>query len=77
MNPSTSTPPARRPGRRPSTWRRWAGLLLASALALSGAVTLPSDPAAAASKVPNVAALAGNLTKQKLTWETCDLGRPD
>ncbi len=74
MNPLTPHNPGRRTSRRTSTWRRWAALLIAPTLALSGAITVTAGPAAAASKVPNVAALAGNLAKQKLTWEKCDFG---
>jgi pimeloyl-ACP methyl ester carboxylesterase len=76
MNLSTSTPSAGRASRRTPTWRRWIGLLVAPAMALSSAVYLAPAPAAAAAKVPNVAALAGDLAKQKLTWETCDFGDP-
>lgn len=47
------------------------------ALLASGAllVSAPTE-AAAASKVPNTARLAGDLAKQQLDWETCDFGDP-
>lgn len=76
MNLFTSTPPAGRASRRTPRWRRWVGLLVAPAMALSSAVYFAPAPAAAAPKVPDVAALAGDLADQKLTWETCDFGDP-
>ncbi len=73
---SISTSAAGGASRRTPAWRRWIGLLLAPVLALSTSVYLGSSPATAAAKVPDVAALAGDLAQQKLTWETCDFGDP-
>ncbi|RKW71366.1 alpha/beta fold hydrolase [Galactobacter caseinivorans] len=59
-------------------WRRGVALVAGGALALAAAVAgsaggaLPT--AEAADPTPNVKALAGALSKQKLTWETCDFG---
>lgn len=76
MSQSRSSSAAGRASRPRSSWRRWIGLLLAPALAVSSAVYATSTPASAAAKVPNVAKLAGDLAQQKLTWEKCDFGDP-
>lgn len=70
MQNDPASPVPHRGGRR-----AFAGLA-AAALALSG-VTVAAAPANAAPAVPNVKKLAGELSKQKLTWETCDFGSKD
>ncbi|MDN5727857.1 MAG: hypothetical protein L0G99_18290, partial [Propionibacteriales bacterium] len=58
-------------------WRRVVGLTLAPALLASGAMLLATSSSAdAAAKVPNTKKLAGQLAKQKVTWEACDFGDP-
>lgn len=53
-----------------------AGGTLALVAALGGSAGGALPTAEAAAKAPNVKALAGALSKQKLTWETCDYGDP-
>lgn len=79
MFPAEQTPRPRTKLSHPG-WRRSMSLLAGGALALSAAVgggasgALPTAEAAA--KAPNVKALAGELSKQKLRWEACDYGDP-
>lgn len=69
-----------RTGRRPrrtARWRHTVIVVAALALLLPIALVGNSQTAQAKASVPDVAALAGDLAEQELSWETCDFGDPD